>query len=108
MNLFKKCTAKLYNFLVKYNTFFLANPFCFRCNLLEKILELFTKIGDMIRYWKLHCNIDREITKKSAWSSRKIDKYEYLRRAEILSSDQIKMIRQVKFTYFLLGKPLQK
>ena len=50
MNLFKKCTAKLYNFLVKYNTFFLANPFCFRYNLLEKILELFTKIGDMIRY----------------------------------------------------------
>ena len=108
MNLFKKCTAKPYHFWVKYTAVFPANPLRIRCNLLEKIQKLFKEIGDMIRDGKLHYNIDREITKISAWSSGKTDKYEYLGRAEILSSHQIRMIWQAKFTYSFSGKPFQK
>ena len=37
-----------------------------------------------------------------------IDKYEYLTRQEILPSNQSQIIEQRKFTYFHLGKPLEK
>ena len=37
MNLYKKCTAKPYSFLVTDATLASNNPFCFRKNLLEKI-----------------------------------------------------------------------
>ena len=40
--------------------------------------------------------------------SGKIDKYEYLTGEEILTSDQRRVIEQATFTYFPLGKALEK
>ena len=40
--------------------------------------------------------------KTSAWSSGKIDKYEYLTGEEILPSNQRQLIEQAKFLYFPL------
>ena len=48
------------------------------------------------------------IAKISALSLGIIDKYEYLTRQEILPSNQSQIIEQGKFTYFHLGKPLEK
>ena len=45
-------------------------------------------IDDQIRDVKLQCDINREVTKMSALSSGKIDKYEYLTGEEILPSNQ--------------------
>ena len=45
---------------------------------------------------------------KSALSSSKIDKYEYLTGEEILPSDQRRVIEQAKFSYFPLGKAFEK
>ena len=45
---------------------------------------------------------------KSALSSSKIDKYEYLTGEEILPSDQRRVIEQTKFSYFPLGKAFEK
>ena len=58
-------------------------------------------IDDEIRDEKLQHDINREAAKISALSSGKIDKYEYLTGEEILPPDQIRMIEQAKFTYFL-------
>ena len=46
--------------------------------------------------------------KTSAWSSGKIDKYEYLTGEEILPSNQRQIIEQAKFTSSPLGKTLKK
>ena len=53
---------------------------------------------------KLQYDINREVAKISALSSRKIDKYEYLTGEEILPSDQSRIIEQVTFTYSPLRK----
>ena len=45
-------------------------------------------IDDKVRDEKLQYNINREATKISALSSRKIDKYEYLTGKEILPFNQ--------------------
>ena len=45
-------------------------------------------IEDQIRDEKLQYNINREVTKRSALSSDKIDKYEYLTGEEILPFNQ--------------------
>ena len=55
------------------------------------------RIDDKIRDEKLHYDINREAAKRSALSSGKIDKYEYLSREEILTFDQRRVIEQVKF-----------
>ena len=65
-------------------------------------------IDDKIRDEKLQYDINREAAKISALSSGKIDKYEYLTGEEILLSDQRRVIEQVKFTYYPLGKTLYK
>ena len=65
-------------------------------------------IDDKIRDEKLHDDINRETAKKSALSSRKIDKYEYLSCEEILPPDQRRVIKQVKFEYSPLGKAFEK
>ena len=57
-----------------------------------------------MRDQKLQYDINREATKISALSSRKIDKYEYLTGEEILPSDQSRIIEQVTFTYSPLRK----
>ena len=45
---------------------------------------------------------------KLALSSGKIDKHEYLKGKEILPSDQRRVIESAKFTYYGLGKALEK
>ena len=47
-----------------------------------------------------------EVTKISALSSGKIEKYEYLTGEEILPSTQQQLIEQAKFTYSPLGKAI--
>ena len=65
-------------------------------------------INDKTRDEKLQYNINREAAKISILSSRKIDKYKYLTGEEILPSNQRQVIKQVKFTYSLLGKASEK
>ena len=65
-------------------------------------------IDDNIRDEKLLYDINREQAKISALSSRKTDKYEYLKYKEILPSDQSRIIEQAKFTYSPLGKAFEK
>ena len=65
-------------------------------------------IDDKIRDEKLQYDINRGAAKISALSSGKIDKYEYLTGDEILPSDQSRIIKQAKFTYFPLGKAFDK
>ena len=65
-------------------------------------------IEDQIRDEKLQYDVNRESAKISALSSGKIDKYEYLTGEEILPSNQQQITEQAKFTYFLLGKAVEK
>ena len=63
MNLYKKCTAKPYSFLVVDTTLASHNPLRFREKLVERILELIMAIDDKtsdekLQYEKLqYCNI---------------------------------------------------
>ena len=104
MNLYKKCTARPYLFLVIDATLASDNSLCFRKNLLERIEKLIMTIDDKIRDEKLQYDIDREAAKISALSSSKIDKYEYLTGEEIFPSNQKQIIEQAKFGYSRLGK----
>ena len=61
-------------------------------------------IDDKIRDEKLQY----ETVTKSALSSGKTDKYEYLIDEEISPSDQSRVIEQAKFTYSPLGKASEK
>ena len=65
-------------------------------------------IEDQIRDEKLQFDINREAAKISAFSSGKIDKYEYLTGQEILPSNQQQIIEQAKFTYSPLGRAFEK
>ena len=65
-------------------------------------------IEDQIRDEKIQHNINRDAVKILAFSSGKIDQYEYLTGEEILPSNQPQMIEQVKFTYSLLGSASEK
>ena len=58
---------------------------------------------DQIRDEKLQYHINREATKISAWSSGKMDKYDYLTSEERLLTDQRRITEQDKFTYSPLG-----
>ena len=55
-------------------------------------------VDDQIKDTKIPYDVNREAAKKSALSSGKIDKYEYLRGEEILASNQKQIIEQAKFT----------
>ena len=66
------------------------------------------KIKYQIRDEKLQYDINRKAAEISAWSSGKIDKYEYLTGSEILPSNQQQIIGQAKFTYSPLGKAFEK
>ena len=83
MNLYKKCTAKPYSFLVIDTTLASDNPLRFRKNLLQRIWKLIMTIDDAVRDEKLQHDINREAAKISALLSGKIDKYEYLTGEEI-------------------------
>ena len=65
-------------------------------------------IDDKIKDEKVQHDISREAAKILALWSGKIDKYEFPTSEEILSSDQSRIIEQVKFTYFPLGKAFKK
>ena len=65
-------------------------------------------IEDQIKDEKLQYDINKEATKVSALSSRKIVKYEYLAGEEILPSNQQKITDQAKFTDSSLGKAFEK
>ena len=65
-------------------------------------------IDDKIIDEKIQYDINREVSKISALSSGKIDKYEYIAGAEILPFDQSRIIKQAKFTYSPLGKAFAK
>ena len=65
-------------------------------------------IDDQINNEKLQYDINRDAGKISAWSSGKINKYEYLTVEEILPSNQKQIIEQAKFTYSPLGKAFEK
>ena len=53
-------------------------------------------------------HVNKEAAKISAFSSGKIDKYEYLTGEEILPSNQRQIIEQAKLTYSPLGKAFEK
>ena len=55
-----------------------------------------------IRDEKLQYDINRDAGKISPLSSRKIDKYEYLRGEEVLPSNQRKIIEQAKFAFSII------
>ena len=61
---------------------------------------------DKIRDEKLQYDINREAVKISILSSGKADKYK--KDEKILPSDQRWVIKQAKFTYYPLGKALEK
>ena len=61
--------------------------------------KLILTIGDKIRDKKLQYDINSEAAKISAWSSWKVDKYEYRTDDEILFPDQRRVIEQAKFAY---------
>ena len=65
-------------------------------------------IKDQIRDEKLQYDINREAAKRSALSSGKIDKYEYLTGEEILPSTQQQIIQQAKVSYSPLGKVFEE
>ena len=64
--------------------------------------------NDKIRDKKLQYDSNREAAKRSALSSRKIHKYEYLTSEKILPSNQQQIIEQAKFAYSPLGKAFEK
>ena len=66
------------------------------------------KIDDKIRNEQLQYDINREAAKISAFSSWKVDKYEYLTGKEILPSNQKRVTEQTMFAYYPLGKILEK
>ena len=64
-------------------------------------------IDDRIGDEELQYDINREAAKISFLFSGKIDRYEYPTGEEIMSSDQSRIIEQVKFTFLLSVKHLR-
>ena len=108
INLYKKCTAKPYSFLVIDATLASDNRLRFRKNVLERIQKLIITIDYKIRDENLQCDINREEAKISALSSGKIDKYEYLTGDELLPFNKRQITEQAKFAYSSLGKAFEK
>ena len=73
----------------------------------KNIIKIMT-IKDQIRDEKLRFDINREAAKRSASSSGKIHKYEYLTGEDILPSNQQQIIEHASFTYSPLGKAFEK
>ena len=108
MILYKKCPAKPYTFLVIDTTLVSANSSCLRKNLLKRIEKLMKTIDDKIIDEKLQYDINRGAVKMSALLSGKIDKYELLTGEQVFTPDQSRVLEQSKFTYYPLGKELEK
>ena len=106
MNLYKKCTAKSYSFLVIVTTLASDNFSPFRKNFLEIIQKLIKIIDDEVRYERLQYDINIEAVKISTLLSGKIAKYKCL--TGVLPSNQSRIIKEAKLTYSPLGKVFQK
>ena len=116
IKIYKKCTAEPYSSLVNDRTLPSDNPLRFTKNLLE---HSFTN-KDITWSWLLMIKLEtksysmdkrienREAAKRSALSSGKINKYEYLTGENILPSNQKQIIEQGEFTYSPLGKTFEK
>ena len=72
-------------------------------NYFKNIIKIMT-IKYQIRDEKLRFDINREAAKRSASSSGKIHKYEYLTGEDILPSNQQQITEQASFNYSLLGR----
>ena len=72
-------------------------------NYFKNIIKIMT-IKDQVRDEKLRFDINREAAKRSASSSGKIHKYEYLTGEDILPSNQQQITEQASFNYSLLGR----
>ena len=99
MNLYKKCTAKPYSFLVIDTTLASKNPSRFRKFFLERIYKLIMTTDDKTKDEKLQYSMNREGEKISALSSGKIDKCEYVTAEKILLFDQSRVIEQATFSF---------
>ena len=109
INIYKKCTAKPYSFLVIDSTLASDNLFYVSEIIFQKeYKKRIVTIDDKIRDEKLQPDINRETAKISALSSGKINKYEYLTGEEILPSNGRQIIEQTDFAYSLLEKALEK
>ena len=108
MNIYKKCTAKLYSFSVIDTPLTSDNTFCFRRKLLERIQKVIMTNDDRTRDEKRQYDINRETTKLSTLTPSEIDKYEYLTGEEILPCNRSQIIAPANFTYSRLGEALQK
>ena len=69
-------------------------------NILERISKIILIIDDKSRDQKLRYDINKEAAKASALSSKNIDKYEHITSEDILHSDQRRVIKQAKSTFF--------
>ena len=65
-------------------------------------------IDEKIKDEKQQYDINREAAKISVWSSKKIDKDDYLKGKEVLPPDQSRIIEQEKFSYSPLEKNVEK
>ena len=81
---------------------------CFRKKFFKRIQKLIMANDEKIRHVKLQFDINREAEKISALSSRKIDKYKFIKSEEILPSDQSEIIEQASFSYSPLSKAFEK
>ena len=63
---------------------------------------------EKIRGEKLQYDINREVAKILALSSRKIDIYEYLTFKEVLPDDVTRLIKEAKSAFSSSGKALEK
>ena len=77
MNSYKKCTAKLYSFLMIDTTLALNNTLSFRKNLLERIQKPAMTIDDKIRDEKLQYDINRELQKHQHYHPEKLINVSY-------------------------------
>ena len=108
IKIYKNCPTETYSFLVKDATLPSNKSLGFRKNLLKWIDNKIIKIDDQIKEEKLQYDINREAAKISAFSSGKINKYEYLSDEKKLPSNQKQIIEQVKFNYSPLWKTNKK
>ena len=73
IDLYKKCTAKPYSFLVIDNTLTSDDLSRFRKNLIERIQKLIMTIDNEIRHYKLKYDINTEAVEISALSEKLIN-----------------------------------
>ena len=104
MNLYKKCTAKSYSFLVIDATLAFDNLLPFRKNFSEKKWKLIMAIDDKIRDGKSQYDVNRGAAKISALSWGEIINIDILQ----VKKYKRRVTEQAKFTYSPLRAALAK